>query len=233
MVLLYIIFSIAGAFKLHDALLSLWVLAVVFISDYMTGYTAYEKGWILQRNMIVIPVFLTGIFIVLMNFLKKHELKIPVFIQGIVLTLMLFAGLFNFSQQHRSFNYFRFIQPMKHLIAYVGDTLDDQGLKVTDEFNLVVYTDNILEQNMFDYAKFFYPNAKVYIGMENIYPYMEDEELITFIYADDTRLDRLIPESDPSPGYIKMMDAVTYKRESYNKRYKFTAEWYRKIVNLK
>ncbi|MBR4782136.1 MAG: hypothetical protein IK014_12385 [Lachnospiraceae bacterium] len=232
-VLLYIIFSIAGAFKLHDALLSLWVLAVVFISDYMTGYTAYEKGWILQRNMIVIPVLLTGIFIVLMYFLKKHELKIPVFIQGIVLTLMLFAGLFNFSQQHRSFNYFRFIQPMKHLIAYVGDTLDDQGLKVTDEFNLVVYTDNILEQNMFDYAKFFYPNAKVYIGMENIYPEIEDEELITFIYADDTRLDRLIPESDPSPGYIKMMDAVTYKRESYNKRYKFTAEWYRKIVNLK
>ena len=69
------ILSIAGAFKLHDALISLWVLAVVFMSDHMTGYTAYEKAWILQRNMIVIPILLTGIFMVLMNFLKKHDIR--------------------------------------------------------------------------------------------------------------------------------------------------------------
>ena len=34
LVLLYIVLSIAGAFKLHDALISLWVLAVVFMSEW-------------------------------------------------------------------------------------------------------------------------------------------------------------------------------------------------------
>ena len=230
LVLLYIILSIAGAFKLHDALISLWVLAVVFISGYMTGYTAYEKAWILQRNMIVIPVLLTGIFMVLMNFLKKHDLKIPVFIQSIVLVMMLAAGLLNFSQQHRSFNYFRYIQPMKHLISYVEDTLGEYGLKVTDEFNLVVYTDNVLEQNMYDYAKFFFPKAAVYIGMENIYPDIENEELVTFMYADDDRLDRLIPEEDPTYTYIKAMELPVKISEFDNKRYDFTSEWYRKVI---
>ena len=230
LVLLYIILSIAGAFKLHDALISLWVLAVVFISGYMTGYTAYEKAWILQRNMIVIPVLLTGIFMVLMNFLKKHDLKIPVFIQSIVLVMMLAAGLLNFSQQHRSFNYFRYIQPMKHLISYVEDTLGEYGLKVTDEFNLVVYTDNVLEQNMYDYAKFFFPKAAVYIGMENIYPDIENEELVTFMYADDDRLDRLIPEEDPTFTYIKAMELPVKISEFDNKRYDFTSEWYRKVI---
>lgn len=230
LVLLYIILSIAGAFKLHDALISLWVLAVVFISGYMTGYTAYEKAWILQRNMIVIPVLLTGIFMVLMNFLKKHDLKIPVFIQSIVLVMMLAAGLLNFSQQHRSFNYFRYIQPMKHLISYVEDTLGEYGLKVTDEFNLVVYTDNVLEQNMYDYAKFFFPKAAVYIGMENIYPDIENEELVTFMYADDDRLDRLIPEEDPTFTYIKAIELPVKISEFDNKRYDFTSEWYRKVI---
>ena len=229
LVLLYIVLSIAGAFKLHDALISLWVLAVVFMSDYMIGYTSYEKAWILQRNMIVIPVLLTGIFIALMFFLEKHKMKVPVLIQGIVLAVMFTAGLFNFSQQHRSFNYFRYIQPMKHLISYVGDTLDEYGLDVTDKFNLVVYTDNILEQNMYDYAKFFFPNAEVYIGMENIYPDIEDEGLATFIYADDSRLDRLIPELDPGPSYVKAMSTSMYKKEFDNKRYDCTAEWYRKV----
>ena len=228
LVLLYMILSIAGAFKLHDVLISLWVLMTVFLSDYMTGYTAYEKAWILQRNLIVIPVLLTGIFIALMYFYKKHDLKIPGFIQYIVLVLMLLAGIFNFSQQHRSFNYFRYIQPMKHLISYVGDSLDEYDLDVTDEFNLVVYTDNVLEQNMYDYAKFFFPNATVYIGMENLYPDIENEDLITFIYADDDRLDRLIPEADPTPGYIKMLNVVTKVRGFSNKRYGFTAEWYSK-----
>ncbi|MBP5533417.1 MAG: hypothetical protein J6X68_05565, partial [Lachnospiraceae bacterium] len=230
LVLLYIILSIVGAFKLHDALISLWVLAVVFISGYMTGYTAYEKAWILQRNMIVIPVLLTGIFMVLMNFLKKHDLKIPVFIQSIVLVMMLAAGLLNFSQQHRSFNYFRYIQPMKHLISYVEDTLGEYDLKVTDEFNLVVYTDNVLEQNMYDYAKFFFPKAAVYIGMENIYPDIENEELVTFMYADDDRLDRLIPEEDPTFTYIKAMELPVKISEFDNKRYDFTSEWYRKVI---
>ena len=229
LVLLYMILSIAGAFKLHDALISLWVLAVVFMSAHMTGYTAYEKAWILQRNMIVIPVLLTGIFMVLMNFLKKHDIRIPVFIQSIVLVLMIAIGLMNFSQQHRSFNYFRYIQPMKHLISYVEDTLSEYDLKETDEFNLVVFTDNVLEQNMYDYAKFFFPKAIVYIGMENIYPDIENEDLATFMYADDDRLDRLIPEEDPTPLYIKIMDCPIERRDFINKRYDFTAEWYRKV----
>ncbi len=230
LVLLYVILSIAGAFKVHDALISLWVLAVVFMSDHMTGYTSYEKAWILQRNMIVIPVLLTGIFIMFMFFLKKYKMKIPEFVQGIILTVMFIAGLFNFSQQHRSFNYFRYIQPMKHLIAYVGDSLDEDDLKVTDEFNLVVYTDNVLEQNMYDYSKFFFPNASVYIGMENIFPDIENEDLVTFMYADDDRLDRLIPEADPTYLYIKAMGTASDVRGFYNKRYDFTAEWYSKKI---
>jgi hypothetical protein len=82
---------------------------------------------------------------------------------------------------------------------------------------------------MYDYAKFFFPKAIVYIGMENIYPDIENEDIATFMYADDDRLDRLIPEEDPTPLYIKIMECPIERRDFINKRYDFTAEWYRKV----
>ena len=219
-VVIYILLSLAGRLLLADALVSLWVFGVAFFSDFMTGYTAYDKAWVMQRNMIVIPVLITFIFLAITRFIKKHGLSIRKPVQVILLIFFLFAGIFNFSQPHHSFKYFSYIRPMKYVIDYVEDSISEYGLKNTDEFTLVIYTDNVLQSNIHDYAKFFFPNATTYSESGTEYDYSINSSRITFIYAEDTRLDVMGIEGVTDSSQKTYRDA----------RYDEDITWYRKIV---
>ncbi len=250
---LYMLLSFTFRLKLHDFLVSLWVLGVVFFSDYMTGYTTYDKAWVMQRNMIVIPVLAVCIFFAVMEFFgkKKFVIKKPVRIPVLVLLLLGFlaGGLYNFTRPHNSFKYFSYIQPMKYVIQYIEDTLDENGMKPTDEFNLVIYTDNILESNIRDYALYFFPNAVTRSDVGAVLSPEIDYSLPTFIYAEDERLDYLeketgmedsrpdypenmpdTEENDTEENYRNVMSAPTESRTYSNFRYGTDITWYRKCV---
>lgn len=231
LIILYMVLSLTGRLLLIDALISLWVLGVVFFSDYMVGYASYEKAWLMQRNMIVIPVLITCIFLAILRIVKKHGLHLskPVFI--ILLIFFFFAGLFNFRQPHNSFRYFRYVQPMKYAIDYISDTLKENGMKNTDEFCLVIYTDNGLEGNIHDYASFFFPNAITYSESGDVYDEWIDASKICLFFAEDDRLKTLEPENGHgSEDYIRFlrtsMDSQTYT----NLRYDSEITWYRKVM---
>ena len=229
-VILYMLLSITLRLKIADILVSLWVLGVVFFSDYMTGYTAYDKAWLMQRNMVVIPVLVICIFIAIVNFLKKHELTISQPILGILLIFFFASGVFNFMQPHRSFKYFGFIQPMKYAIDYIDEILDENDLKNTDEFNLIIYTDNVLQSNIYDYAAFFYPNATTYSESGYLYNSSVDYSKPSIYLAEDTRLKILEPDNAGTDEYIKFLKTATDNKIYKNLRYGTEVTWHMKYI---
>lgn len=216
-VILYIFLSVLGRLKFHDFVISCWVFGVVFFANYMVGYTSYEKAWILQRNMIVIPVLVVAIFLAAMRLLEKHPIKAN---KSIVCCLLLFFGLcgiLNFNSEHQSFNYFRYIQPMKYMLQYAEDTLREYGIEDTEEFNLVLYTDNQFQTNVYDYAKFFYPNAHAVSFGTGAFPEGVDFTLPTFLFSE---------KEDVGVPFDGEVECHTFK----NRRYRMEVSWYRMVV---
>ena len=79
---------------------------------------------------------------------------------AILFAFTLICGFYNFFQVNYSFRYIGNIVSFRYLIPEIRKTLKTEGLSITDSFNIVVYTDNGLQTNMGDYAKYFYPNAE-------------------------------------------------------------------------
>ncbi len=215
-VLLYLFLSLLGRLKFRDFTISCWTFGVVLFANYLAGYTTYQKAWILQRNMIIIPVLVTAIFLALMRFLKRYSIAVS---RPITVCLVLFfmaAGLVNFHLEHQSFTYFSHIQPLKFMIAYTEDTLEEYGVLDTDEFNLVLYTDNVLQSNLQDYGKFFYPNAHIYSLKSGETPQNLDWSMPTFLFGES--------------GEVLAEFGPDIKRRSYrNPRYRTTVVWYRSV----
>lgn len=214
-VILYLLLSLSGRLKFRDVTVSCWVLGVVVFANYMTGYdTAYEKSWILQRNMIIIPVLAVAMFFALARAFKKRGIQMRRGILVLLLSFFTLTGLFLFRQEHQSFRYFRHVQPLKFMIAYTEESLEEYGIKDTDEFNLILYTDNLWQSNLRDYAAFFYPNATVY-SLTSGQPLPDlDFSLPIFLFAEsEQELINLGPA----------IESKTYE----NPRYKTTATWYR------
>ncbi len=213
-IILYMLLSLLGRFTFWDFMVSCWVLGVVFFSNYLVGYTAYQKEWILQRNMIIIPVLCSSIYIALMRFIKQKSLTLKTIPTVILLCTGLLISIFNFYQPHQSFTYFRYIQPVKYMYSYMEDTLKEENLKATDKFSVVLYTDNVLESNIYDYAKFFYPNAEVWSETyEECNPYPEFEGP-AFLFSQDGCI-----------GPFAYEDCE--QRTFFNSRYNSEITWYR------
>lgn len=203
-VLIYMIFSLTCQLKMHDFVISVWVLAVVVLANYMTGYTTYQKAWILQRTLIIIPVLIVAITMAVLpklkNIQKQRWLMIPIIVFGV-------CGIYNFNQAHQSFTYFSFIQPMKYMLYTTEDILEEEGLDVEDEFNLVLYTDNQLQTNLECYTRFLYPNAHPYTGACSEVVGDMDTSLPTIIFSNETSLE------DKHSGTVS---EYTYYEHRYN-----------------
>ena len=103
-----------------------------------------------------------AIFLCIMRILKKYKIQVNKRSLIVMLLFLFFISMSNFGKEHQSFNYFRYIQPMKYMISCAEEVLKDNELCDTDEFNIILVMDNILQSNIYDYAKFFYPNAATY-----------------------------------------------------------------------
>lgn len=213
-VLVYMIFSITLRLKIHDFIISLWALAVVVLANYMTGYTTYQKAWILQRTLIIIPVLIAGITIALLPYFKKIKIKNGAVLFMVVLGLI---GVYNFNQPHQSFTYFASVYPMKYMLHTTSEILQEEGLEAEDEFNLIFYTDNILETNLECYTRFLYPNAHTYVGGTGEMLTEEDSSLPTIAFSDQI----LMQEK-----YSSDVAEYTY----YEQRYKTDVKWYATVI---
>lgn len=213
----YLFFSLLGMLKFHDFLVSGWMLLTVFFSTWLAGYTTYEKAHELQRNMLIIPVFVTAFFFAALRFFKKHPVRLPRMVLPAALVLLLLLGQLNFSREHHSFVYYRYVQPMKYMLAYTEELLAEEDIPDTEEFNLVLLTDNPLLSNLSDYTVFFYPNAHTYTFSPGGFPTEvaneTDPSLPTFIFCETSLF-----SADPGGT----LHAQTYN----NERYHSTVTWY-------
>ncbi len=214
-VLGYLFLSLLGVLKFHDFLVSCWMLATVFFSSFLAGYTTYEKAHEIQRNMLIIPVFVTAFFFAALRFFKKHPVSLPKTVVPTALLVLLFLGQFNFSREHHSFVYFRYIQPLKYMLAYSDEVLAEQDMPDTAEFNLVLHTDNPFLGNLSDYTAFFYPNARTYVISDSTLPEALDSSLPTFVFSEQ-----------PEALSAFHCNGEISSREFENKRYNATVRWY-------
>ncbi len=158
-VILYLVLSLTLRLRLYNLMISGWTLAVIVLSNRLKGYTSYEESWILERNMIIVPVLITAIFFAMTGFLARYKADIRSSSVYIMFLLTLGIGIFNFHQVHHSFIYFAYVQPMKFLIRDIGEQLTALGEDTTGEYSLTVFTDNIAQTNIQDYARYFFPDA--------------------------------------------------------------------------
>lgn len=212
-VLLYLLLSLTGRLKLPHFLTAVWMLLTVFFSGALAGYTTYEKAHEIQRNMLLIPVFATAFFFAAAAFFQKHPLHPPRFLLPLTLFLLLLLGQFNFSREHHSFTYYRYVQPLKYMFACTEELLPGLKLADTDEFNLVLLTDNSLLGNLSDYTAFFCPNAHSFTAAPGELPDGVDFSLPTLIFC----------ESNNFPDDW-MADIAEASFE--NTRYHTTVTWY-------
>ena len=119
---------------------------------------------------------------------------------------------------------------MKYVIDYIEETLDEYGMEPEDSFNLLICTDNILESNIHDYAKYFFPNAVTYSETGMSINGTPDPGLMTFIYAEDERLNHPEKGTADDAFYEALLLSPTGFKTYYNIRYKTDITWYRKCV---
>ena len=170
----------------------------------------------------------------LMNFLKKFSPGINLPLMVAILGALAFLGIGNFGKQHRSFTYFRYVQPVKYLIEDIYDSLEEYGLNERSEFAVVLYTDNHMQANLYDYAKFFFPNAVIYSESGTVYDNRIDASVIegrtVFFYAEDERFDYLEPGTEDSAVYYSLLEKKNMKKKYKNKRYGVEHTWYHKVI---
>lgn len=213
----YLLASLTFRLKLYDFLLALWTLGVFIAANLMVGYTAYTTPWIMQRAMVVIPVLITGMVLAWCDMANKNKIKIRKSNLAIVMIALAFVARFNFMQINQSFIYFNNVQPMKYMLKDLEKTTENNSISPMDHFNFVLYTDNILIQNLADYFVFLYPNANIYIGTYGTFPEDVDRLEPTIIYG-DKEINGMTPSND--------IEIVNYK----NVRYQAEGTWYKVYI---
>lgn len=218
-VLLYLIFALTGKLKFYDFVVGVWVLGVVLFAELLEGYTAYEKAWILQRNMIIIPVLVTAIFLWIVRGFVQYRVQVS---RKYIASILLLLGIIvtgNFKEEHQSFVYFRYVQPMKYMIACAEELLEEKGISDESEINIVLVTDSVLQSNIYDYAAFFYPNANTYAITSTAELPDMDWDRRTFVFAESEVVLRRLTIDDA--------ESRTYN----NVRYKTEIIWYYGEIN--
>ncbi len=219
-VLAYIVLSFIARLTFWDFMVSCWTLGVIVFSNILEGYTSYQKCWILQRNMIILPVLALTIFMAAVRLLKRHSIKLKPIMPVIWAVFMLALFICRLFTPHQSFTYFKFIQPVKYMYSYMEETLKENGLTPEDKFTVVLYTESSLCTNIKDYAKYFYPNAETYAEKTdaiNPGPVFTQK---TFVFSQDKTLGAFADTT----GKI---DSKSYK----NARYSADITWYRLTVS--
>ena len=211
--IVYIIFSLILFRNLCNIFISLWCLGVIITSNLLLGYTLYEPKWVIQRAMIIIPIFIVGLFINLIKYLKKKNLKYSYQITILIICFYMGIGIYNFNQPHQSFLYFRYVQPIKYMITSIEHDAKDNKITSDTTFNFILYTDNLLYKNLKDYFSFFYPNANIYYADNFTIPEGIDWYYPTAIFSEQEGGLELYNEKEKTIRY-------------YDQRYSNYITWY-------
>jgi hypothetical protein len=187
-IVIYLVMSLLYRFGLIHLVISVWVLGIVGMSQFLKGYAVYEPSISMSRTLITVPVLVTALFLTGMEAVKRYRIKIkPVFL-GLLVCINLGYGIYNVFTpvvQGDAEKYFNAdtLQPMKHLIRNMVSTVKEAELKGQDDLTLILYTNNIWLKNLTDYTAYFLPDTIVYVLSEGEPLPSETENMV--IYCDE------------------------------------------------
>ncbi len=181
---IYMLLALLGKLRFYDFLVAGWIICVIVFATCLRGYSDYAEAWLIQRNMIVIPVFVTAVFIALVRFFKNNKLQLKAELLPLALLVFLGLGYAYSTLPHQSFTYFASVKPMKFMFQYTSEVCGEWGLDAEDEFILILCTDNVFQKNLQDYCVYFYPNAHTYMPNDDIPPAAADNRLVTIVFGE-------------------------------------------------
>ena len=225
-----LLFLLASLFLwrwLSGLVIFIWILGVSVFAELLGGYANYTKVWILQRNMIIVPVLVTAAFLAIVRAGKRWGYTLPrAEATAAICMLMaacLISGAYNFSKRHASFRYFGYVNTVRYAVAYIGDTIHELGIPAEGEFTVEMRAENGLMANIWDYGKFFFPNADCRSYNEETeteaYDALREGELTTpVIWLSQDEL----PEDEgfKRQGHLTWWDAV----------YQYEVTWHRGVI---
>ena len=162
-IIIYLLVALTLRLGILNAVIALWVLGVIAISCFLTGYATEHGKVTLFRAIITVPVLVSAIGLSLFGYLKKKNINIDMKMCAVVMAFNLFMGAYYLSAptvmltpayfyeyEHTAFPKF-VMEDMRGVIKENGIRYDDP---------MVIATEEELSDLLKDYNEYFYPNAE-------------------------------------------------------------------------
>jgi hypothetical protein len=188
--ILWIYFALSLLFvlgKLHFVI-SIWTLGVFMLSQVLKGYAVYLPQISYSRTLVTVPVLITAWFLILSDLLSGKNILVGLPLdkfkkrvnnlhkKDIIITILLVfiviancsIGYINISKplvQGDAAKYFApgHLTKMHHMVKDLSYNVNKAGFSDKDDFDFILYTDDIWLKNPKDYLGYFYPNANNYV----------------------------------------------------------------------
>ncbi len=166
-IVIYLVMSLLYRFGFIHLVTSVWVLAIVGMSQFLKGYAIYEPSISMSRTLITVPVLVTALFLTGIEVMKRYKVKVKPFLLVLVVIVNISLGIYNIYKpvvQGDAAKYFNpdTLQPMKYVISSMMSTVTEAEREGRDNLTLVLYTNNIWLKNLTDYTSYFLPDTQVY-----------------------------------------------------------------------
>ncbi len=167
-VLVYMLGSLFMRFKIYDLIVSLWCVVTAYFSYMMPGVAEkfnfyYGKELLPQRAMVIIPVLSICMLFAVIDFIKVHNIRLRNDIVVIVSLAFLLMGIGSLFKPHVANTYNNWTRSMNFIVKHLDTMTESHGNDYDDEIVIAIHSDNGLYIHPYDYLRYFYPNAKVYI----------------------------------------------------------------------
>lgn len=196
-IVVYLLMSLLYRFGFIHFVISVWVLGIVGMSQFLKGYAIYEPSISMSRTLITVPVLVTAMYLTGLEAIKRYKIKAKPLLLTLVVIINMGFGIYNIYKpvvQGDAAKYFNpdTLQPMKYVINEMVLTVKEAEREGNDSLTLVLYTNNIWLKNLNDYTSYFLPVTKVYAlsegeplpsPVENMVIYCDDN--IAYLPADN------------------------------------------------
>ncbi|NLO34793.1 MAG: hypothetical protein GX112_00390, partial [Clostridiaceae bacterium] len=215
LVWLYLLSALFFLWGRFQAVLAVWILAIIVLSQLLQGYAVYPSPVSFSRTLVSVPVLVTAWFLIASGSSPRkkwqerfrlprrwdHALLVALVIVNLAVgTLHLTRPLVQ--GDAAKYDAQGLLQPMHLLVREINRQAAAAGLQAEDTFTLIIYTDSVWLKNPVDYTRYFYPRARtIVLGSGQTLPDHLDAQHPWLIY--------ILDDAAADPSLFRMAAAET------------------------
>ena len=209
----YLVLSLLYRFGLIHLVISVWVLGIVGMSQFLKGYAVYAPSISMSRTLITVPVLVTALFLTGIEAMKKYRIKIRPLLLALIVCINIGFGIYNIFTpvvQGDAEKYFNpeTIQPMKYIVRDMVSVVKKPADEKQEHSTVILYTNNIWHKNLKDYACYFLPDTDVYV-LDEGEPLPAFTGRAVIYYENDAAVDPAMEQWAVKEGLSFQMDENT------------------------